>query len=122
MRERASPLVVARSSRDEMLASGGLVALAAAAKHPVDVVLITDDDASRRGSIAFPPRCIAGVRLAAMRTAVTMLQLGADRLSLLGLWVGPLTRDRTVAGRPMERTTGCSQRPCPRHEGYVRCA
>lgn len=98
-------LVVAPHPDDETLGCGGLIALASAAKLPVDVVLATDGAASHPGSIAFPPERLAAVRLEEMRTALTTLGLGADRLHSLGLRDGTVAKDGAGARRAIKELT-----------------
>jgi LmbE family N-acetylglucosaminyl deacetylase len=98
-------LVVAPHPDDETLGCGGLIALACAARLPVEVVLATDGAASHPGSIAFPPQRLATVRLEEMRTALTTLGLGADCLHSLGLRDGTVGRDSAGARRAVERLT-----------------
>lgn len=110
MSEGDFTLVVAPAPDDETLGACGLIARAV--KRPMDVVLITDGAASHPGSIASPRQRLAPVRLAEMRTAVTMLRLGAGRLYLLCLRVEAVSRNGAAARRAMSRMT--------RHTGECR--
>lgn len=75
-------LLVAPHPDDEVLAAGGLLALLSAAGVPVEVVAVTDGEASNPGG-SVPPAELAAVRRT--ETDAALAHLGVGRVTRLGL-------------------------------------
>jgi LmbE family N-acetylglucosaminyl deacetylase/SAM-dependent methyltransferase len=89
-------VVVGAHPDDESLGAGGLVALAAAAGIPVDLVCATDGEGSHPDSPTHPPDVLAARRVAEWEAAARELGVGATARHRLGLPDGGLD-DRVAA-------------------------
>ena len=80
-----SPIVVfAPHPDDETLGCGGLMTACTAAGVGVDVVLLTDGDASHPGSRDYPPAALARLRVGETTAALRVLGVSSDRLHRMG--------------------------------------
>ena len=94
--EGARLVVVAPHPDDEVLAAGGLMALAVAAGHEVAVVAVTDGTASHPGSSRWSPEALAATRPAETASALTRLGLHGTPVTRLG------QQDGAVHAEPVE--------------------
>ncbi len=85
-------IVAAPHPDDEVLGVGGLMSLVAAAGGRVEIVAVTDGDASHPQSVTLAPADLAATRIAETRCALNELGL-SDEPIRLGLPDGALTRN-----------------------------
>lgn len=78
-------LVLAPHPDDESLGTGGLVALAAGARRPCHVLIVTDGSGSHPGSRSWPAARLASVRADEARDALRRLGQPAAAAEFLGL-------------------------------------
>lgn len=96
-------LVIAPHPDDEILGCGGLIAARARAGQPVEVIFLTDGEASHRGHPSLGPAELGRLRRGEAQAALAALGLGAGRAHHLGLPDGSLERLPPVAAEAARR-------------------